>query len=319
MISIKDTTTPKFSLYDALNSQFGERFSPQLQRKTTLIVLSHALEDAVLDNELQPIIFTAFQQARYYAHEANRYEALGKTARIITVYGCEVPEAPEALEHDWFIIVNEPRFKAMMISRTVNEGIYESEAGRPFLCVWSYDHEVVDYACRLLAGRLQSDNNALQKSLDEVLNTPHQPLEQVRFAQDVGNRILHNLEHTNQQTIRQISRNQKLLDELQDQEKLLQEISQAAENVRSERTILQGELKKLYLDLTHSQQVMTEALIEKAHSEQRSHIFIAMLQNLENEISRIEASSDKSALEAATLRAKALIEELKGLTGVSNQ
>jgi DICT domain-containing protein len=276
----------EFSLYETVTNKFGARFNPQLQRKSTLAVLSHALEDAVLNNDLKPVIFTAFQSARHYSKEAERYNALGRAARIVTVYGCEMPNAPEAIEQDWFIIVNEPRFKAMMISREIDTEV-ESEPNRPFISVWSYDREVVDYACQILVDRVKTGNSQVSSYLEEVLKKPHQPLEQVKFAQEVGNQILFNLERINQRAIKQISHNQELLNNLEEQGKILEQTSQAMEVAHSQQSILQSELRKIYNELMRSQQIMTEALIEKAQIEQRKGLSIALLQQLEAEIQLI--------------------------------
>ncbi len=281
----------KFSLYNALNARFGNRLTPQLQRKATLKALSNALEDAVLRSDLQPVVFTAFQKVEYYQHEIGRYNALEQVAKAVALYVEGIEGSSEKLEGDWFVVVNEPRFKALMACRE----LYDQPAGkdnfRSFTGFWSYDREVVDYASQLLADRFMQHDPNLQQALNEVLNTPYQPLEQITYVREVGERILNEMARTNQKAISQINRNQELLSDLERQQELLQELNQTIEIVTVERSTLQLELKRLYAELTRSQQIMTDTLIEKARYEQQRGPAIILLRQFENELELLKTNS----------------------------
>jgi len=305
--------TTDFSLYDALYSRFGDRLHPQLQRKSTLRVLSYALEDAVIDNGLNPVVFTAFQKAQYYVHEAQRYERLGHLARAVRIYGRDIPGTPKALEQEWFVIVNEPRFKALLACRELKDGSDEKEAHRPFLGIWTYDREVVDYACSLLVERFSASDTQLTTSLEEVLSLPHHTHQQVNFVREVGDRILNELAHTNQKTIQQISRNQQLVSDLEHQEELLHQLSQTIETVKGERRSLESELGKLYKELTRSQQIMTEGFIEKSRFQQTKAMCVNLLQQLQAQLKSGQLDSAVATANSSKTEAQILVEQIQRL------
>lgn len=302
----------RFSLHDILIKRFGDRLNPQLQRKGTMVTLSHALEEAVLENRLRPVIFTAFQKAEYFNYEAARYQKLSETARAVVLYGQNVPNASQKLEHDWFVVVNEPRFKALLASRELEDQVFEDETQRPFLGIWSYDREVVDYACQVLAGQFESHNLSLARLMAEVLAAPHETLAQIQYVQEVGDRILDELERSNLRAIRQINRNQQLLSDLERQEQALHQVNQRAEIIKAEQSILQGELKKMYAELSRSQQVMTDTIIEKARLEQHNGLCRALLQQLDTELGSLEIASTLSTqTQESTTKMKTLVKQLQ--------
>src|SRR4051794_10283174 len=103
------------SLYSELNANFKGRLQPHFQRKSSLITMSHILENQVLNQGLSPVIFTAFQKAQYFQQEKSRYERLSRISRCVTIFGQDLPGGP-VFQHEWFIVINEPRFKALIAS-----------------------------------------------------------------------------------------------------------------------------------------------------------------------------------------------------------
>lgn len=266
-------TQPQPSLYDVLQAKFAGQLQPQLQRKSTLTMLSHALEDEVLQHKLSPVIFAAFQDIRYYRYEQERYDQLRTTARSVTLFGRSLSQVA-AYDHDWFVVINEPRFKAVLASKELSEispgaegpaSLSPREALRPFLGLWSYDRKVVDYASQFLAA--EAEENVL-KAVAEVVTAPYEAVEQLRSVHGVTDRILSEMEHTNRRAISQINHNQQLLSDLEQQAERLQEVDEAKQLAETQCNTLHHELRHLYNELTRSQTVMTQAVIDKARLEQ---------------------------------------------------
>ncbi|HEX2914812.1 MAG TPA: DICT sensory domain-containing protein [Chloroflexia bacterium] len=233
------------SLYQTLFERFSDRFQPQEQRKPTLTVLSHILEDEILESGLNPVIFTSFQDVRYYNYELERYRRLRSQARALTIFGRDLP-GEIFFDNDWFVVINEPRFKVALVSQEAAQNPHEQtsrEKSRAFQGIWSYDPDVVDFACQFLS---EYAEKAVTKALYEVLEMPYQPDAQVVFARNVSGRILNEMEKVNTRLATQTST-----------EKVTEQ----------ERNKLLGELKLLYAELTRSQFVATQALMDQAHYE----------------------------------------------------
>ena len=277
------------SLYDVISRRYAERVQPQVQRKATLTTLCHAIEDEVLNNELSPVIFAAFQNERYYEREHSRYDQLRQTARAVTLYGRSL-SAEVRYDRDWFVVINEPRFKVVLASYEIepdqaNPAI--GEAYRPFLGIWSYDHEIVDFATRYLAG---SASPEASQASEEVIGLPHQAVQQVKFVSSVSDRILANMERTNQHALLQLNQNQRLLLDLEHQTDLLQRVDQAKQLAENERNILHKELDRLYEELTRSQTVMTQAIIDRARLEQTVETSKALLQQVHAQLKTLDGA-----------------------------
>ncbi len=282
------------SLYSVLNQRFGSRLQPQLQRKATLATLSHAIEDVVLHNNLEPVVFVAFQNERYYRQEQVRYDQIRIQARNLTVYGKNISEKV-TYDRDWFVVVNEPRFKVVMASYELDPVLEEThlpevqnEAYRPFLGIWSYDNEVVDFACRYLA---QQEPASVSRAVEEVISLPQSTPEQVRLISNISDRILLKMEKTNRHALHQINHNHQLLLDLEHQAGMLEQVDLAKQMAETERNNLHTELKRLYNELTRSQTVMTQAIVNKARLEQAVETSKSMLQQLHLQLEELAGAS----------------------------
>lgn len=282
------------SLYKELANSFAGKLEPQIHTKSTLTVLSHALEDAVLASNLRPLIFTAFQDVRYFNREQSRYSKLMEQARAVIVYGKGLSDSPYQLENDWFVIINEPGFKAMLASHESNTdtGTYSSktEAYRPFEVLLTYDAEIVDFASRLLAQQTLPSDSPIQATVSDILAKPHQPLGQARLVQLVGVRILEQLEQSNLWALHQLQRNQELISSLEQQQETLGRISLEKQSMENEQVILQRELKQLYVEFSRVQQLMTETFLAKTRLEQQQALSASLLAQLKQALSETDAN-----------------------------
>jgi DICT domain-containing protein len=275
----------EISLYEALREKFNEQLQPQLQCKTTLMTLSHALEEEVLQNRLAPVIFTSFQDVRYYQSEVARYQELESIARSVTLFGRNLSHNP-TFEKEWFVVINEPRFKALMACYEVEPtafsrwGVTPDEKIRPFVGIWSYEREVVDYATLFLVAH--ASPKAVQ-AVEEVLSQPHHNLEQMRFVSNISDRILTRMESMNRRVQTQVSHNKHL-------QTGIAEVDSARQIAENERDSLHTELKRLYDELTRSQTIMAQAVIDKARLEQTLQLGASLLSQLEQQIADLTPS-----------------------------
>ncbi len=300
------------SLYKSLLEEFGDRLAPQVQRKATLTVLSHALEDAVIQNKLSPVIFAAFQEARYFQIERARYDTISQTAGAVVVYGKGLEMSPFSLEQDWFVIINEPRFKAMLVSAQLedNDDLELPARYKPYKLVWSYDAHIVDRACVLLAEQTLGNDTTIKTALNQVLAQPHHLGGQSQLVEQVGERIVTALELTNLHVLKHIVRNQQLLGELEQQHSELSQLNREREMMAGQQSKIQTELKQLYAEFHRTQQLMTVTFVERARLEQQRAQSSALLEKLR----RVVSSWEHQTLPPAELeRIAPLLDQLANL------
>jgi hypothetical protein len=283
------------SLYKVLSTRFGERLKPHYQHKSTLITLSHALEDQVLRAGLTPVIFAGFQKACYYRQEYDRYELLKSCARLLELFGQGLPGQPP-FEQEWFVIINEPRFKALIASyelerepkaglQTADEGV-NAEPGkrRRFVGLWSYDPEIVDFATNFVAGYA---GETARLTVESVLGLPFQFRSQANNIGQVSDRILSQLELTNYQAMNQIRRNERLLIELAQQTDQVQSITHLSQVIEIERQTMQQELAKLSEETVRSQTLMLQSVFQRTQLEQAILTGQVLLQEAREQLTQL--------------------------------
>lgn len=302
------------SLYSELNTTFQGRLQPHFQRKSSLITLSHILEDQVLNRELSPVIFTAFQKARYYRQEKPRYDRLDQLARDITIFGEDLPGG-EIFQHEWFIVINEPRFKALIASYELNSEAYlkllpagsqvlPGERNRLFVGFWSYDPEIVDFATRLLA---QQSNSATQELVEQVLTEPLQAEEQFRCVTQVSDLILNHLEKTNLEMLGRIKHNQQLLSEITRQNEQLNFLNRL--DRIDDRQKIHQELLGLYHETTRTHTLLLQATLKQVEAERSLGAIRNLFPQLEDEIGQATQDGQYNAVNDLLARLKGLLDQ----------
>ena len=139
--------------------------TPQLLSKTSLVALSHAIEDECCARAEEPLLFGGFQRDSFLRQSYARWVELARTARAAVVFTdlanpppprrgmpIEVPLPAEApLNREWIVICDAPDLPACMaaIERPGQEG--HSDSRRRFEVVWSVDPRTVRYASRAAA------------------------------------------------------------------------------------------------------------------------------------------------------------------------
>lgn len=300
------------SLYSELNAHFKGRLQPHFQRKSSLIILSHILEDQVLNRQLSPVIFTAFQRAQYFRKEKPRYERLSQLARQVTIFGDDLPGGP-VFRHEWFIVINEPRFKALMASYELNTADLEqyfpagtlplcSEDNRLFVGFWSYDPEVVDFATQLLA---RQSAPVVQSVVDQVVAEPLQTEEQFRCVRQVSDLILTHLEKTNLRVLDQIKHNKQLLTEINRQGEQLGLLMRLER--LDDRQKLHQELLALYNETARTHTLLHQATFKQVQLERAIEAARNLLPQFQAEVSRFVPAGQSSSIEELLARLKSLL------------
>lgn len=136
------------SVYAELRRRHPE-LTPQVLSRTTLVALSHAIEDECCARASRPVLFGGFQRERFLRASYDRWLELSRTARSTVVFAdftdpaaldrtrpVEVGLPPEApLNREWLVVCDAPDLPACLTAVEL--------PGRLFEVVWSVDPRVV--------------------------------------------------------------------------------------------------------------------------------------------------------------------------------
>ncbi len=124
--------------------------------KATLVHISHALEDIVLNHNIPALIFTGFQESSYWNQETERYRGLSKVANQICIFaGKPLPESSAAnqlhieldkgdpLLQEWFLAIISDEFSVVLCGQDIGIPAKE-EATRVFDTIWTFDIDTIN-------------------------------------------------------------------------------------------------------------------------------------------------------------------------------
>src|SRR5215218_338432 len=153
-----------WSLYAELRRRHTE-LVPQRLSKSTLVALSHAIEDECCARAEQPLLFGGFQRDKFLRESYARWVELARTASTAVVFAdlgspreprpgvpVEVALPQEApLNREWIVVCDAPDLPALMVAveRPGQETVPDSR--RRFEAVWTVDPRVVRHASRAAA------------------------------------------------------------------------------------------------------------------------------------------------------------------------
>jgi DICT domain-containing protein/signal transduction histidine kinase len=162
----------------------------QVYFKSSLVALSHAIEDQVLSGTEHPIVFANFQKERYYRQEARRYQKISAVARQVFVLAAPEtdffqgssplhlvgldPEDP--LTQEWHLVVIGDSYTACLIcrERIQRQGspedmmVRDADAGRQFEGIWSFEPTIGLAAATGLLQRVRRYRPDLAKTVTQV-------------------------------------------------------------------------------------------------------------------------------------------------------
>lgn len=162
------------SVYALLRDRHAH-LQPQRLRKTTLLAMSWAIEDECCARAQRPLLFGAFQHARFFAGSARRWAELARTARRTTVFadstdaadaepgpGIRMVDLPAdaPLRREWVLVCEAADYPAALAAWEVPGQQAVPDGDRVFEAIWSVEPRVVrdaTRACLALADRLDPD------------------------------------------------------------------------------------------------------------------------------------------------------------------
>jgi DICT domain-containing protein/predicted DNA-binding transcriptional regulator AlpA len=136
----------------------------QTLTKASLLALSRAIEDECCARAQDPVLFGAFQRARFLRASRERWVELARTARTAVVFAdVTVDRAPDpligvalpheaALNREWAVVCDAPDLPACLaaVERPGQDAVRDRH--RRFDAVWTVDPLVVRDASRVAAG-----------------------------------------------------------------------------------------------------------------------------------------------------------------------
>jgi len=138
------------SLYPALRAQVPETEVLMLS-KATLVEMSHAIEDIVLEQGLEAVVFTGFQKSSYWYEEIARYRQMAHLARNVCIFArgdCQIADSVhlngvslaegDGLAQEWFLLVLTREISVMLCGKDCASPAAE-ESERLFATLWTLD------------------------------------------------------------------------------------------------------------------------------------------------------------------------------------
>jgi MerR family transcriptional regulator, light-induced transcriptional regulator len=138
---------------------------PQLLSKSSMVALSHALEDECCAQAQRPLLFAGFQRRKFLRESYARWLELARTAGHAVVFADLEEPAPvtpgllvevalpydAAINREWFLVCDAPDRPACLAGWERPGQPARPDSGRRFEAVWSVDPLVVREAARICA------------------------------------------------------------------------------------------------------------------------------------------------------------------------
>jgi DICT domain-containing protein len=159
--------------------------------KNTLVALCHALEDAILASDCDPLVITAFQRGKWYLQEADRYADIAARSLQIVIMAADdagfadhptsqrenvnlVPlKAHDPVAQEWHLIIVSPHYTAMVLCQELSESDYRSRSvglpqtdlERKFYGFWTFEPTLVMETAQLAIAHVGQYDVALAQRL----------------------------------------------------------------------------------------------------------------------------------------------------------
>lgn len=156
----------------------------QRLRKTTLLGLSHAIEDECCATADRPVLFGAFQRAEFYDPSAARWSELARVARSAMVF-LDAPRPASAttpvqihladdapLRREWAVVCDAQDSTACLSAWELPGQSGVPDRDRVFEAVWTVDPHAVRDAARVAARVAADTGNATAHLLTLELADP---------------------------------------------------------------------------------------------------------------------------------------------------
>lgn len=166
----------------------------QIYFKSSLIALSHAMEDQVIATGQSAVIIATFQRERFYRQEAHRYSKIA--ALTPQVYVLAAPETdfasrsgvyesvafiPEdALAQEWNLVVLGQSYASCLVCQErepTQDMVHHVDQSRRFEGVWTFDRRVALAAATVMLDRILYYRPELAPKIAEARQWIHAPVE----------------------------------------------------------------------------------------------------------------------------------------------
>jgi MerR family transcriptional regulator, light-induced transcriptional regulator len=184
-------TTPTTSVFAELR-RTQPHLAPQQLRKSTLLALTWAMEDELCARAQQPILFAAFQEARFFTQAEARWRELARgayTAVVFADFGGDhrVGSAVEALHlpeeapmrREWSLVCDASDYTAALAAWELPGQDDVPDRDRVFESLWTLEPRAVRdaaRACVRLADVLAPDAEHDWRRLDSAAPEPSDDL-----------------------------------------------------------------------------------------------------------------------------------------------
>ena len=175
------------SIYSGLRRRRPDLKS-YLLTKSTLIAVSHAIEDECASASQRGMLFGSFQRERYYRAAEPRWRDLAASAECAFVLAdfdrlgvpdggpVEVPiDTSEPVGREWSLVYDAPAFGAVLSGweRPGQNDVADSE--RRFEALWSVEPELVRDASTVAYGIVERVAPGAVEGIEELLERPVEP------------------------------------------------------------------------------------------------------------------------------------------------
>ena len=179
---------------------------PYLLPKTTLIGLSHAIEDECAARAERPVLFASFQRERFWRHAEPRWRDLALMAQSAVVFAdfdmahapddahepIEIPiDRGDPIAREWSLVCDAPGYAAFLAAweRPGQDGVPDAE--RRFETIWSVEPVLVREAARIAVGLVERyEPEVVERFVDRLRDTPPPSAEELRLVGALTNRMV---------------------------------------------------------------------------------------------------------------------------------
>lgn len=175
------------SIFAALRRRRPD-LTPYTLPKSTLIALSHAIEDECAARAERPVLFGSFQRERFYRDAESRWRALSRTAEVAIVFAdfaerrepdgapAEVPiDRSDPLGREWSLVCDAPDYAACLSAWEPPGQDDVRDRERQLETIWSVEPSVVREAARISRGIAAKSAPDLVSRVDRLLDANPAP------------------------------------------------------------------------------------------------------------------------------------------------
>ena len=151
------------SVYSQILAHFPADWQPIRCSKSTLVDLSHSIEETFIGHHLRGVLFTGFQESRHWQQEIERYQQISRYAEQVCIFsGHPLPveslygeiriTLPDntPLRQEWFVIALTEHFCCVLAGLdSLAPATHESR--RMFDTIWSFDPDVITPIMQMLS------------------------------------------------------------------------------------------------------------------------------------------------------------------------